>query len=93
MYYLYIVECQNKAFYTGITNNLKRRVLQHQSGEGGHYTSCNPAVKLRYFEEYNSRAEAAKRERQIKGWSRIKKLALIKGDKGILKAAARCKEK
>jgi putative endonuclease len=89
--FVYIIECSNKALYTGITNNLKRRFHQHQSGRGGHYTAYNPAIKLRYFEEYISRKEAAKREAQIKRWSRTKKLALIKGDKGILKAAARCR--
>jgi putative endonuclease len=92
-YFLYIIECSNKALYTGITNNLERRFNQHQTGQGGHYTDFNPAIKLRYFEEHVSRSEAARREGQIKNWSRTKKLALIKGDKGILKAASRCKNR
>jgi len=92
-YFVYIIECSNKALYTGITNNLKRRFEQHKTGQGGHYTSYNPAVKLRYHEEYKTRSDAAKRECQIKKWSRTKKLALIKGDKGVLKSASRCKNR
>jgi putative endonuclease len=92
-YFVYIIECTNKSLYTGITNDLVRRFNQHRTGQGGHYTSYNPAVKLRYKEEYPTRSAAAKREAQIKGWSRTKKLALIKGDKGFLKAAARCKSR
>jgi putative endonuclease len=92
-YYVYILECSNKALYTGITNNLERRLRQHKSGEGGRYTSYNPGKKIRYFEEYKTRSEAMKKESQIKRWSRTKKLALIKADKGILKAASRCKNR
>jgi len=93
LYYVYILECANNTLYTGITNNLKRRFEQHQTGHGGHYTSYNPATKIRYFEEHATRSDAAKREAQIKRWSRTKKLALIKGDKWVIKVAARCKKK
>ena len=92
-YYVYILECAKKTLYNGITNNLERRLEQHKTGRGGHYTAYNPAKRLRYFEEYSNRSAAAKRECQIKSWSRTKKLALIKGDKGIIKAASRCKNK
>lgn len=92
-YYVYILECTNKTLYTGITNNLERRLKEHQTGRGGHYTSYNPGIRIRYFEEYPTRSLAAKREAQIKRWSRTKKLALIKGDKWVLKAGARCKNK
>ncbi len=92
-YFLYIIECENKALYTGITTDLKRRFNQHQTGQGGHYTSYNPAKEIRYYEEYATRSEASKREAQIKKWSRTKKLALIKGHKGILKASSRCKNR
>jgi len=92
-YFVYILECTNKTLYTGITNNLERRLEQHKVGLGGHYTAYNPAKRLRYFEEYPTRSAAAKRECQIKGWSRTQKLALIKGNKGLMKAATRCKKK
>ncbi|MFH1825725.1 MAG: GIY-YIG nuclease family protein [bacterium] len=80
-YFVYILECSNKAFYTGITNNLERRLRQHQEGKGGHYTSYNRGVRIRYHETCKTRSEAAKREAQIKSWSRTKKLALIKGER------------
>ncbi|MBI5699259.1 GIY-YIG nuclease family protein [Candidatus Saganbacteria bacterium] len=92
-YYVYILECINKTLYTGLTNNLARRLEEHKTGKGGHYTSYNPGQRIRYYEEYPNRSKAAKREAQIKSWSRTKKIALIKGDKGILKAAARCKKR
>ena len=91
-YYVYILECVNKTLYTGLTNDLSRRLEEHKTGKGCHYTSYNHGLRITYFEEYPSRSAAAKREAQIKSWSRTKKLALIKGDKGILKAAARCGE-
>ena len=78
-YYVYIIECKNRALYTGITTDLKRRFAEHKSGRGSHYTGYNPAVRIRYSEEYPTRSQAAKREFQIKRWSRAKKLALIKG--------------
>ncbi|MCX5751328.1 MAG: GIY-YIG nuclease family protein [Candidatus Saganbacteria bacterium] len=77
-YYVYIIECSNKALYTGITSDLERRFKQHQSGKGGHYTSYNPAKKIRYYEVYATRSLAAKREAQIKKLSRSQKLVLIK---------------
>jgi len=91
-FFVYIIECSNQALYTGITSNLTRRFEQHRTGKGGHYTSYNPAVKLRYFKKYGSRSAAAKREYQIKCWSRTQKLALINGDKIALKTVARSKK-
>lgn len=93
MYFVYILECSNKALYTGITTNLGRRFSEHKRGKGGHYTTSNPPIKIRYSEEYKSRSEALKREAQIKRWSRTKKLALIKGDREIIKAASRCRNR
>ena len=92
-YLVYILECANKALYTGITNNLERRLEQHRSGKGGRYTSYNPGKRIRYQEKCETRSEATKREIQIKRWSRTKKLALIKGDKGFLKVASKCKNR
>jgi putative endonuclease len=92
-YYVYILECSDKSLYTGITNNLERRFSEHFSGKGCRYTIANPPIKARYSEEYSTRSAAAKREAQIKRWSRTKKLALIKGDNWILKAAAICRNR
>ncbi|MFA5104513.1 MAG: GIY-YIG nuclease family protein [Candidatus Margulisiibacteriota bacterium] len=78
-YFVYILECGNNSLYTGITSDLDRRMKEHFSGKGCKYTSSFKAQKLRYAEEYDTRSQATKREAQIKGWTRTKKLALIKG--------------
>jgi len=78
MYYLYILLCKDNSTYTGVTNNIERRFLEHKNKKGGHYTSSHGAVKIIYKEEYPTQKEALKRERQIKGWRREKKENLIK---------------
>jgi predicted GIY-YIG superfamily endonuclease len=80
MWYLYITQNENGAFYTGITNNLERRLKEHLRSKGRHYTSRNKPQKLLYTEKFSSRAQAEAREKQIKQWSRKKKEALIKGN-------------
>ncbi|MFH2033826.1 MAG: GIY-YIG nuclease family protein [Candidatus Margulisiibacteriota bacterium] len=92
-FYLYILECANDTLYTGITNNLERRLREHQTGKGGHYTSYNPGKNIVYFEEFFTRSAAAKREAQIKRWSRTKKIALIKGEGWVIKVSSRCKSR
>ena len=64
----------------GSTMDLERRILEHQAGEGGMFTSMHLPVKLVYYEEYQTVEEAFRRERQIHGWSRVKKDALIRGE-------------
>ncbi|MBU0574090.1 MAG: GIY-YIG nuclease family protein [Candidatus Margulisbacteria bacterium] len=90
-YFVYILECESKALYTGITTDLERRFAEHKRGKGGHYTSSNPPVKILYSEEHGSRSDATKREIQIKRWSRTKKIALIEGEDWVIKAASKCK--
>lgn len=75
--YVYILECSDGSFYTGSTNNLELRIAQHQSGQGANYTRKKRPVKLVFSEEFQSIEEAYRREKQIQGWSRQKKLALI----------------
>jgi putative endonuclease len=84
MWYVYILECRNKALYTGVTNNIERRLKDHQTGQGGHYTSCNRPRRILYTEEFKDKSEAKNREQQIKRWSKSKKLVLIKGDRAEL---------
>jgi len=79
MYYLYILQCQDKSLYTGITNNLERRFLEHKNKKGGHYTASHKAQKIVYFERFQTKNKALKREAQIKSLKRKAKLALIKG--------------
>lgn len=78
MYFLYLIECSDKSIYTGITTNVARRFNEHKTGIGGHYTRSKQVVKVLYTEKFETRAGALKREAQIKGWRRDKKLALIK---------------
>ena len=75
--YVYILECSDGSFYTGSTNNLELRIAQHQFGQGANYTRKKRPVKLVFSEEFQSIEEAYRREKQIQGWSRQKKLALI----------------
>ena len=76
--YVYILLCSDGSYYTGSTNNLELRLQQHFSGEGSNYTQKHRPIKLLYFEEFSEMAEAFYREKQIQGWSRKKKEALIK---------------
>jgi len=78
MYFVYIIQCSDESLYTGITNDLQRRFDQHKNGNGGHYTSSKQVIKIVYTEQYPDRSAALKREAQIKGWTRQKKLNLIK---------------
>ncbi len=80
-YFVYFLACRDESFYTGVTNNIERRIREHQSGFNQHcYTYRRRPVVLVFFEEYHNVLEAISREKQIKGWSRNKKKALINGD-------------
>ena len=75
--FMYILECSDGSYYTGSTNNLELRLTQHQNGLGANHTKKRLPVKLVYFEEFMRIDEAFYREKQIQGWSRKKKEALI----------------
>lgn len=78
-WFVYILECKDKTLYTGITNNLKKRVEQHNnSPEGAKYTRTRRPVKCVYQEKQKNRSEATKREMAVKKLSRAEKLKLIK---------------
>lgn len=81
--YTYIVKCSDETLYTGWTNNLKKRLEEHNSGKGAKYTKNRRPVELVYFEEYDTKQEAMKREYAIKQLSRQKKLALIHSHQSI----------
>lgn len=81
--YTYIVKCSDETLYTGWTNNLKKRLEAHNSGKGAKYTKTRRPVELVYFEEYDTKQEAMKREYAIKQLSRQKKLALIHSRQSI----------
>ena len=84
-WFVYILECKNGDLYTGITDNIQRRLKEHISGKGGHSTKSFGAEEILFSEEHPDKPSALKREAQIKGWTRKKKLALIKGDVELLK--------
>ena len=83
--YMYILECADNSFYTGSTNDLKRRLEQHQNGEGSEHTKKYLPVKLVYYETFNRIDEAFNREKQVQGWNRAKKIALINGQANLLR--------
>ena len=82
--WMYILECSDGSFYTGSTNNLARRFQEHMSGEGANHTRKRLPVKLVYIEEYSRIDFAFYREKQVQGWSRKKKEALISGELFLL---------
>ena len=85
---MYILKCANGAYYTGSTINLEARLDQHQNGEGANFTKKHLPVELIYFEEFQRIDEAFYREKQVQGWSRKKKNALIEGKKELLPSLA-----
>ncbi|TGD57016.1 GIY-YIG nuclease family protein [Flavobacterium humi] len=88
--YMYILKCSDESYYTGSTIDLERRLEQHQNGEGANHTKKRLPVNLVYYEEYDRIDAAFYREKQIQGWSRKKKEALIDGCEKSLKEAAQC---
>ena len=91
MPHLYILECADSTFYVGSTNNLVKRLWEHENGVGANFTSKRLPVKLVYCEEYGSAADAFEREKQIQGWSHAKKAALIAGNLGDMHKLAECR--
>jgi len=84
-WYVYILETQDGRFYTGTTNDIPRRIFEHKDGKGGHFTQSFKFKALLYTEKHVDKSCALKRERQIQGWTRRKKWALINGDLNLLK--------
>ena len=90
--YMYILKCANGKYYVGSTTDLEKRIQQHQQGEGGAmFTKGHLPVELVYFEKYERIDEAFNRERQVHGWSRAKKEALIRGDFEVLRLLSQSK--
>ncbi len=79
-YFVYIVKCSDESYYTGVTSNLEKRLNEHNSGVFKGYTSLRLPVELVYSNRFTNVNDAIRAEKQIKGWSRSKKEALIKGD-------------
>ena len=79
MHFVYIVRCRDGTLYTGYARDPRQREKVHNSGRGARYTSGRLPVTLTYSELFDSKSEALKRECELKGWSRAKKEALIRG--------------
>lgn len=88
---MYILRCADGSYYTGSTKDIELRLAQHQAGEGANHTKKRLPVELIYVEEFQRIDEAFYREKQVQGWSRKKKEALISGDINRLKELAECK--
>ncbi len=78
MYFVYILECADTTLYTGSTNNLEKRLHQHNNlKRGAHYTKIRRPVVLKYEEHFDTLREAKQREAELKKWTREKKLMLF----------------
>ena len=82
--WIYILKCNNGLYYTGSTIDIDFRMKQHEAGEGSNFTRKHLPVTLVYYEEYERIEDAFIREKQVQGWSRKKKEALINGMVGKL---------
>lgn len=85
------MECSDGSYYTGSTIDLQKRINEHHNGQGTNHTKKRLPIKLVYVEEYLNIATAFEREKQIQGWSRAKKEALITGDFDALPNLSECK--
>jgi putative endonuclease len=90
-YYVYILKCSDNSYYTGMTNDINRRLLEHQKGiNSACYTYDKRPVELVFFTEFNEVVQAIAFEKQVKGWSRKKKEAIINDKWDDLKKLAEC---
>jgi putative endonuclease len=91
-YFVYILLCKDHSYYTGVTSNLENRKHEHDTGyHPNSYTSDKRPVTLVYFEVFQDIKQAIEFEKQIKGWSRKKKQALIDNNWDKIKDLAICK--
>jgi predicted GIY-YIG superfamily endonuclease len=87
-FHVYILRLRNDQLYVGSTEDLPRRLAEHQSGSGCKTTAQSGPIELVYSESHPDHSSALRRELQLKRWSRAKKLALIQGDLANLKRLA-----
>ncbi len=92
-YWVYILKCSDGSYYTGSTSNLEKRISEHQNGLIKGYTSKRLPIELVFSEYFDDVYNSLTAERQIKGWTRAKKEALINGDFELLKVLAKKKWK
>jgi putative endonuclease len=90
--YVNILECSDDSFYIGVTNDVGRRFIEHITGlHEDSYTNCRRPLKLVFCRQFKSPMKAIKFEKQLKGWTRAKKIALINNDISLLHELSECK--
>lgn len=91
-YYVYILNCNDNSYYTGITNNLERRLVEHNKGlNKSCYTYNRRPIELKFHQMFNDVLQVIYFEKKIKGWSRAKKKALIEGNWDMLQILSECR--
>ncbi|WP_350284493.1 GIY-YIG nuclease family protein [uncultured Croceitalea sp.] len=91
-YVVYILRCSDGMLYTGVSGNLEQRLIQHQQGYFRQcYTYRRRPVVLLYSQEFNDVVQAILLEKQVKGWTRVKKMALVNGDFDSIRLLAECR--
>ena len=89
-YFVYIVQCSDGSYYIGVTNDLDRRIIEHNAGiDPKCYTFSRRPVTLKYYEHSPFIQDVIAREKQFKGWGRKKKEALFKGDWELIHTLSR----
>ena len=92
-FWAYMLHCNGGRLYVGHTDSLERRIAQHESGAFPGFTRDYAPVQLIWSEAFGTRIEALEAERRLKGWSRAKKLALVRGDWDEISRLAKGKDK
>ena len=88
-FYVYMLECADGSYYVGHTDGLEKRIAAHEQGTIPGYTARRRPFSVVFVQDFETRTDAYERERQVKGWSRAKKKALIDGDWASLIKLAR----
>ena len=91
MPFMYILECADGTYYTGSTRHLQQRLWEHENELGANYTRKRLPVRLVYFEEYDRVTDTFVREKQVQGWCRAKKAALIEKHQEKVHELAECR--
>lgn len=91
-YYVYILKCSDDSYYTGITNNLEKRLNEHHFGKHNDcYTYSRRPIEVKFYETFNDVLQAIYFEKKIKKWTHAKKEALIAGDFDMLQILSECR--
>lgn len=91
-FYVYILFCSDRSYYTGQTDDLEKRIAEHREGMCK-YTRKRLPINVVFVQTFSRRDDALAAERQIKGWSRAKKEAMIKGDQNSFKNLSKCRSR